>query len=709
MHGRPRKTAKAEDLVASAAKAEKLRQLQSQLLRNHNDRIYNKEALEICSKLLEVNPEVYTAWNYRKLAVQSNLESCGDHEVVQSIVNQELKIAEIALRRNPKCYGAWQHRKWILNLGSDKADFDQEFRLLDQLLKADSRNFHGWNHRRFVVALKNVKEEEELNFTTEKINTNFSNYSAWHNRSVILSHLMKQNAPGFDPREKVLTEELEFIHQALFTDPDDQSGWFYHLWLLDQIIARDSPFLISSWPAHGTEVILSSNTSVKDFQHFESTEYAQYIRALPIVLYFNQAVKGVNSTTVTVESIFTENVDLIWKPLSASNSVEAHCWVTYLNISERDCNSLEPYSINVSFGNTQGLVSSDGCPLSYACQCEFSLKISPYSPGSCSKESNVNMVHWDNENFSRSEFLQIRPFLMSYQRQKIIANSELLISEWCSETLSREIMLFRKLISEINCKIAKLTLGRLLIARNFILSRGIQLTKNRTHFEETLQLYDDLIRLDPSHIGYYKDQRSLVLMDQVTSDEESLRKHCWLPKELSLTSAGQSVCLRLNKLSLTRIGFVERLLWVNMLDLSHNELQSVEGLEAMQLLSHLNLSHNKLSSMTALEPLRPMISLQALDISYNEIGAHSIDTKRYQCASSPLSHPAGTCGDVQGFEDFDPEEVKLYWDAILIFKHLHLTQLDVVGNPILNEPFSSLMIRLVPSLQWLDGRPAQQS
>lgn len=134
----------------------------------------------------------------------------------------------------------------------------------------------------------------------------------------------------------------------------------------------------------------------------------------------------------------------------------------------------------------------------------------------------------------------------------------------------------------------------------------------------------------------------------------------------------------------------------------------VTGLEAMQLLSHLNLSHNKLSSVAALEPLRLMISLQALDISYNEIGAHSIDTKRYQCASLPLSRPAGSCGNAQDFENYDPEEVKLHWDVILIFRRLHLTQLDLVGNPILNEPFSALVIKLIPSLQWLDGRPVQQ-
>lgn len=35
---------------------------------------------------------------------------------------------------------------------------------------------------RFVAALQNRSEEDELKFTTDMINTNFSNYSAWHNR-----------------------------------------------------------------------------------------------------------------------------------------------------------------------------------------------------------------------------------------------------------------------------------------------------------------------------------------------------------------------------------------------------------------------------------------------------------------------------------------------------------------------------------------------
>lgn len=51
---------------------------------------------------------------------------------------------------------------------------------------------------RFVAALKNRSDEEELHFTTDLINENFSNYSSWHNRryaciSMLFYHLDHHN------------------------------------------------------------------------------------------------------------------------------------------------------------------------------------------------------------------------------------------------------------------------------------------------------------------------------------------------------------------------------------------------------------------------------------------------------------------------------------------------------------------------------------
>ena len=129
MHGQPRKAPKPEDEAASLAKAEKLRALQSQFLSYHHNNVYifslffsfsipaiqtlpiallifnfvfifykncfsyTKEALEVNAKLLEINPEYYTAWNYRKLSVEHRLsQSESDLASVKSILSEELKV-----------------------------------------------------------------------------------------------------------------------------------------------------------------------------------------------------------------------------------------------------------------------------------------------------------------------------------------------------------------------------------------------------------------------------------------------------------------------------------------------------------------------------------------------------------------------------------------------------------------------------------------
>jgi len=123
MHGRPRKALKQEDEAALSAKTQKLRSLQAHFLANHHNRMlllppstlslsfsfsspsinsncanlvgcrYSKEALDVSAKLLEINPECYTAWNYRKLAVQ-HLLSNSDSDP-HSIFQDELKLVRV--------------------------------------------------------------------------------------------------------------------------------------------------------------------------------------------------------------------------------------------------------------------------------------------------------------------------------------------------------------------------------------------------------------------------------------------------------------------------------------------------------------------------------------------------------------------------------------------------------------------------------------
>ena len=120
------------------------------------------------------------------------MESKSNNIVIKHILDEELRVVERGLKRNYKSYCAWYHHKWVINMGY--SSLDHEFQLLDQFFKADSCNFHGWNYRRFVAKLKNSCDEDELKFTTKKINDNFSKYSSWHNRSALLSHILKNKS-----------------------------------------------------------------------------------------------------------------------------------------------------------------------------------------------------------------------------------------------------------------------------------------------------------------------------------------------------------------------------------------------------------------------------------------------------------------------------------------------------------------------------------
>lgn len=62
---------------------------------------------------------------------------------------------------------------------------------------------------------------DELEFSTERLNANFSNYSSWHYRSTLRS--LDEESAG---------TELTLVQNAVFTDPADSSAWFYLRWVL---------------------------------------------------------------------------------------------------------------------------------------------------------------------------------------------------------------------------------------------------------------------------------------------------------------------------------------------------------------------------------------------------------------------------------------------------------------------------------------------
>lgn len=123
-----------------------------------------------------------------------------------------------ALKTHPKVYWIWNHRRWCLeNIPSGPGEdtdtwkstaWEKDMFVVEQMLEVDPRNctsslrlwlelnlipgqVHAWDYRRYILAniLKPRPPKAELTYTKQKIVANFSNFSAWHQRSKVLSSL----------------------------------------------------------------------------------------------------------------------------------------------------------------------------------------------------------------------------------------------------------------------------------------------------------------------------------------------------------------------------------------------------------------------------------------------------------------------------------------------------------------------------------------
>ncbi|CUS09800.1 unnamed protein product [Tuber aestivum] len=192
-------------------KIEEYNQLAGAVQERRLAREYNLEALEGTTRLLKINPEYYTIWNYRREILQQTLLSkhpspgiplppastsartCpevnetgqGPEEVARSLraaytskatlhLKEELAFLLPLLSSFPKCYWIWNHRLWTLQrateiLPADKADifWQEELGLVGLMLRRDVRNFHGWMYRRFVIS--NIESPRQKNVPGDEV------------------------------------------------------------------------------------------------------------------------------------------------------------------------------------------------------------------------------------------------------------------------------------------------------------------------------------------------------------------------------------------------------------------------------------------------------------------------------------------------------------------------------------------------------------
>ena len=219
----------------------------------------DREALSLTSKLLKLNPEYYTVWNHRRRILEKLFQDA-ELPAIEGLLGADLQFLLPLLVQYPKCYWIWNFRLWILErctglLASSAARmfWQQELDLVGKMLRRDNRNFHGWAYRRTVVeALRSLDSNTdspstepknssltsaEFSYTTTMIRGNLSNFSAWHYRSKLIPVLLDEGGASEEERRQLFDTELALIQSALFTDPYDQSLWFYHDFLMLNLLS----------------------------------------------------------------------------------------------------------------------------------------------------------------------------------------------------------------------------------------------------------------------------------------------------------------------------------------------------------------------------------------------------------------------------------------------------------------------------------------
>lgn len=190
------------------------------------------EYFKLTGELLLINPDFYTVWNIRREA----LLECSERDTEQGneILKNDLSFTLDCLKKNEKSYSVWQHRIWILSR-LPRSEYENEILLCNTFLTKDERNFHCWDYRSYISDIANTDLKSEFDFTTEKIKSNFSNFSAWHRRHKLLIRglaLGDQKCPKDCNLKLIWKDEYNLILNALYTDPSDQSPWLYHNWLV---------------------------------------------------------------------------------------------------------------------------------------------------------------------------------------------------------------------------------------------------------------------------------------------------------------------------------------------------------------------------------------------------------------------------------------------------------------------------------------------
>jgi geranylgeranyl transferase type-2 subunit alpha len=170
---------KAQRKEKEAKKLELYKNIEEQFFAYKTANAVSVEALDLISHLLRINPELYTAWNYRRKVLtglfgsegkeegkkaektdffaSARIQESGSSTIYENNAEQskqrrkkallveDLDLTIEVLKMHPKVYWIWNHRKWCLQeLPSEDeqgiAKWSMEIHMVNKMLEMDARN-----------------------------------------------------------------------------------------------------------------------------------------------------------------------------------------------------------------------------------------------------------------------------------------------------------------------------------------------------------------------------------------------------------------------------------------------------------------------------------------------------------------------------------------------------------------------------------------
>lgn len=248
--------------------------------------------LKLTAHCLQRNPKSYSAWFHRKWALvyfMSGTTSSQEHWTnMKSILESELELCVQFLHLDERNFHCWNFRRFVVGLlgscggsGEDNGEVNNDAPTVSavdnfsgawsswmhQIEKEDNEVWMGpqisqnacravgmSTSRKEVSSCTNIAKSttplstqelekiimNEWSFSTSKIQDNFSNGSAFHYRSKLLplvlefrtSGLASSASDAYDAISLLRDEWDEILLDAMFTEPDDQTIWFYHRFIV---------------------------------------------------------------------------------------------------------------------------------------------------------------------------------------------------------------------------------------------------------------------------------------------------------------------------------------------------------------------------------------------------------------------------------------------------------------------------------------------